>query len=417
MSRPRRVPLVALLAVCVAVAGCTSQRGGGSGGATEGGGRGAGPGRTLSGPPVPLGLVTTENAPVGSFPESRTGALAAVDYANQALGGVAGRPIELRTCATNGSPESSQDCANTLIGERPVAVVGGVDVTAGAALPLYDRAGIPYVGGSPQLTEELSAPDSFMLTGGTTTDLLGQVEYLTGTRKAKSVHALYVDLPGLLSAAVRNAGQILRKRGVTDVRLVAEKADAADFAPALTRVAAGAPDAIVVVFPAQACARIIQAAAALRLRAPMFYPGACATPGVATAAGGALDNAYFTSGYLPASDGASGGDADTRAYRARVPESARSPLSQASFGAVLVVRALLAAASATPTPGGLRAALRATRDHPSPMAHPFTCDRRQLRLFPAVCNTAVRLLQWRGGRFVDAAGRWLDGRELTELVD
>lgn len=167
-------------------------------------------------------------------------------------------------------------------------------------------------------------------------------------------------------------------------------------------------------FPAQACARIIQAAAALRLTVPMFYPGACATPGVAQVAGGTLGNTYFTSGYLPV--GASGGDADVQAYRARVPERARSPLSQASFGAVLVVRSLLAGGPAAPTPSGLRAALRATRDHPSPMAHPFTCDRRQLTLFPAVCNTAVRLLQWRGSAFVDATGDWLDGGDLTRLV-
>jgi branched-chain amino acid transport system substrate-binding protein len=368
----------------------------------------------LTGPPVTLGFVTVENSTLGSFPETRRAAQAAVDYANGSLGGLAGRPLRLVSCSTNGSPESSQDCANRLVGQRPLAVIGGIDFGTDAAMPIYQQAGIPYVTGSPQLSGELNSHNAFALAGGTVAELLGLADYLVNTRHVHRVHALYVDLPGLLTSAIQGSRNILRHKGVTDVTLVSEKADAADFAPALTRAAAGNPDAIIVVFQAATCARIVQAASALQVKAPMYLIGACATPAVPRAAGGSTDNLYFASGYLPV--GPSGGDAAAAAFRQGVPENDRSSASQGSFSAVLGVRSLLAEAP-QPTPAALTATLHATRDHANVMAHPFTCDSKQIAIFPAVCNTGVRLLQWRNGAFVDVTGRWIDGRELINLIN
>ncbi|WP_131744961.1 ABC transporter substrate-binding protein [Frankia sp. Cppng1_Ct_nod] len=410
MTLSRRALVAAAVALSVALVGCTSQRGGAANSAGRPGGGSASP---LSGPPVKLGFVSMENTPLGSFPETRIAAEGAVTYANSTLGGVHGRPVELVTCATNGSPESSQDCANRLIAEKPVAVVGGVDLSTEAAMPLYEHAGIPYVSGSPQLSGELSSPTSFSLTGGTLTDLLGITEYLTATKHVKKVHALYADLPGLLTAAIQGSQTILRKKDVTDILLVAEKVDTADFAPAVSQAASGNPDAIVVVFPAQSCARIVQVAATLQVKAPMYFVGSCASPAVTRAGGRNPGNLFFASAYLPV--GRSGGDQETEAFRAQVPESQRSPLSQASFSTVLAVRSLLAEAPDT-TPNVLRTALRATHDHPNVMAHPFTCDGTQINAFPAVCNTAVRILQWSDNSFTDATGTWVDGRELMSLI-
>ncbi len=413
MTLSRRAVAAAVttaVVLSVVLAGCTSQRGGGprDPGRTSGGSTG-----NLSGPPVKLGFVSMENTALGSFPETRIAAQSAVAYANQALGGVHGHPIELVPCVTNGSPESSQDCANRLIAEKPVAVVGGVDLGTDAAMDLYEHAGIPYVSGSPQVGRELSSPTSFSLTGGTLTDLLGITEYLTATRHLQKVHALYADLPGLLTAAIQGSDKILRARGVSDPKLTKEKVDTADFAPAVSAVAAGDPDAIIVVFPAQSCERIAQVAGTLKIKTPMYFVGSCASPAVARAAGPNAGNLYFASGYLPV--GTSGGDQDAEAFRARVSEAQRSPLSQASFSTVLVVRSLLAEMSA-PTSTDLAAALRATRDRSNVMAHPFTCDGTAITTFPAVCNTAVRILRWSGNGFADVNDTWVDGRGLMKLL-
>jgi len=38
-------------------------------------------------------------------------------------------------------------------------------------------------------------------------------------------------------------------------------------------------------------------------------------------------------------------------------------------------------------------------------------------LLASVCNSNVRLLQYRGGAFIDVLGEWVTGAKLNELVN
>ena len=361
-----------------------------------------------TGPPVVVGLINQEDAPVGSFPEVRRSAEAAVRYVNEELGGVDGRPLKLETCTTRGTPESSQACANQLVGKQPVAVLGGIDLGAAASLPILAKAGIPYVGGSPTLAEELNSPAAFMLAGGTVADLLGQADYALNTLKFKRVAAVYVDLPGLLTTVVQASDVVLRLKGATSVKTVAEKADAADFTVALTSANNSNPDVIFVVFPAQSCARIMQARQALGIKAKMFYPGACAARSVVDAAGAGADGAHFGSGYLPFGDPSP----DVALWRDKAKGS--SVLSQAGFSVVMNLHRLLGEAD-EPTPAAVTVRLKSAKGHPNFMGHDYTCDRKQLPMLTSVCNPFVRILQYRNGRFDDVVGQWVSGSELLKL--
>lgn len=354
-----------------------------------------------------------EGSPAGSFPEAGLGARAAVDYVNDDLGGIDGRPLQLSSCKTDGTPESSQSCAQRVLAAKPVAVVGGIDLGADASVPVVVGAGVPYVTGSPTLTGELTTPGAHAFTGGTAADLLAIGSYLIERKHVKSIHVIHEDLPGLLNAAISAAGDIFRAKKVSDVKLVAEKADAADFAPALTAANAGNPEAIIVVFPAQACSRIMRAAQALGVKAQMYYPGACASPGVVGTAGAGLERTFFASGYLPV--GESGGGAEAEAFRKGVPKEQRSPVSEAAFSAVLNLAHLMDGGAVDAAK--LKAKLPFTRDEPNVLAHPYTCDRLQLPLLGSVCNSNVRLLQYRNGAFVDVLGEWFTGAKLNELVN
>ena len=378
-----------------------------------GSGQAGGPSKSPAIPPVVVGFINMEGSPAGSFPEAGAGARAALAYVNDQLGGIGGRPLQLSSCKTNGTPESSQACAQQVLAAKPVAVVGGIDLAADASVSVVTAAGVPYVTGSPTLTGELTTPGSYAFTGGTAADLLGIGDYLIERLHVKSIHVLHEDLPGLLNAAISATGDIFRAKHVTDVKLVAEKADAADFAPALTAAAAGNPQAIVVVFPAQSCARILQAAQSLGVKSQMYYPGVCASKGVVGTATGALDRSYFASGFLPVA--ASGGGPDADAFRKGVPVDQRSPVSEAAFGAVLNLARLMS--SGALTPAALKAKLAATHDQPGALAHPYTCDGKQLPLLQSVCNSNVRLLQYRGGAFTDFLGDWISGAKLNDLVN
>jgi len=395
------VRLTALAVVMVVLAACS---GGGSGGAQKAGGS-----------PLVVGFINQENAAAGSFPEVRTDAEAAVRYVNTRLGGVRGHPLKLETCATDGSPESSQACANRLRLKNPIAVLGGLDLGAATSIPVFDSAGIPYVGASPTLGDELTESASFMLTGGAAADLLGQAQYVTDTLHAKKVAVVYIDLPGLLATAVEVAKDVLGKKGVTDVKLVAEKADTADFTPALNDVARNNPDVILAVFPPQGCSRIMAARKALSIKAKVMFPGVCAAQSVIDASGGGADGAYFTSGFL-AYDGS---DPDVVTYRderkrfgAKEPPSA---LAQAGFAEVMDLHDVLATMTLDITPSSVIAALRTTKDHRGFMSHPYTCDRQQVFLLSAVCNANVRLLQYGDGHFTDVANNWINGSDLIRL--
>jgi branched-chain amino acid transport system substrate-binding protein len=362
---------------------------------------------------VVLGFLNMEGSPAGSFPEATAGARAAVAHVNAALGGIGGRPLRLSPCTTNGTPESSQACAQQVLAAKPVAVVSGIDLGADASVPVVTAAGVPYVTGSPTLAGELTTSGAYAFTGGTAADLLGIGQYLIERKHVKSIHVLHEDLPGLLNAAISAAGDIFRAKDVSDVKLVAEKADAADFAPALTAAAAGDPEAIIVAFPAQGCARILQTARALGVTSPLYYVGVCAAPGVVRGTTGTLARSYFASGFLPVT--ATGGGLDGAAFRAGVPAAQRSPVSQASFSAVLNLARLMS--SGAVTPAALKQALAETFEQPGALAHPYTCDGKQLPLLRSVCNSHVRLLQYRDGAFTDVLDEWITGAKLNELVD
>lgn len=388
-----------LLACAVALTGCS-------------GGDSDAPSATSEEPPLVVGFVNMEGAPSGSFPESSAGAQAAVAYVNDELGGVDGRLLELSTCLTNGTSQSSLSCAQRLVAASPVAVVGGVDLGADASVPVITAAGIPYVTGSPTLIGELRNEGAYAFTGGVAGELLAIGDYLIEERGVRSIHVLHADLPGLLNSAVSAAGDVFRAKQVSDVKLVAEKVDAADFAPALTAAAAGDPDALVIVFPAQSCSRILQAAAALGVQAELYAPGACASPAAIRAAGPVLDRTTFASSYVPVP--AEGGSPEEGAFRAGVPEDQRSPISQAAFSSVLNLQVLLAEGSTEPD--AVRAALDATVEQPNVFAYPYTCDGQQIVLLPSVCNTSVRLLKWTDGAFTDVAGDWVSGTELSRVI-
>jgi len=357
-----------------------------------------------------VGLINQENAPVGSFPEVQAAARAAVAHVNEDLGGINGRPLRLDVCTTTGTPESSQTCATRLVAARPVAVLGGIDLGAAASLPILRQAAIPYIGAAPTLGDELTAQGAYLLGGGAAADLLGSVTYALRTLGAKRVAALYADLPGVLSTVVEAAPTVLRAKGASSVKLVAEKPDAADFAPALRAVAASDPDVIFVVFGAQSCARIMAARQSLGVTTPTFYPGACASEAVVADGGAGAEGAYFGTGYLPFDDTSP----EVTTWRAATEE--RSALSQAGFAAVMNLRSLLVELGNEPRAAALTERLDTAKDRPGFMSHPYTCDRRQVPFLTALCNPFVRIVRHERGRFVDAGGRWVNGAELLDLT-
>lgn len=363
-----------------------------------------------------VGLINTEDARVGSFPDLRRGAVAAARYVNDTDGGVDHRPILIVPCATDGTPESSQACANKLINRHPVAVIGGVDLGAASTLPPLQAAGIPYVGGTPAATDALTSSGSFMLTGGTATEVLGEVAYAAKTLHVTRMSAVYVDVPGLLSTAVGLLSSIARKLGVTEFKTVPVQPDAPDVTPALAAAASINPQAILAVFPGQTCTRVIEGVAAVGGGARMMYPSLCAGKQALGAAGGAGEGSVIASGYRPYTDTA---DKDVAVYLAALHryDSSLDPslLSQAGFSVVMDLSQVMAEVTGPLTAASLSTALSNTRHHANFMSAPFTCDGKQISLLRSLCNTSTQISVIHGGK-LDPVGGWVDTAPIAALA-
>ena len=238
--------------------------------------------------------------------------------------------------------------------------------------------------------------------------------YIGEDLKAKKVSILYFDVPAATLAINTFAKPILEKLGTTDINLVAESATAADYTSAVTKAGQGDPDAILVLFAGQACSKIMEATASLGIdSSKMVYVQTCGSDSQLKAGGGGAANATFNSPYLTVDSD----DAEVKVYKDAMEEYASDaplgPGSQTGFNTVMNVYNQLKTLDPNAiTPAALTQALKAAKDAPSFMAHPYTCDGQQVPGLTAVCNANERIVKYENGNFSDVTGDWVDGVSL-----
>ncbi|MET7773234.1 ABC transporter substrate-binding protein [Nocardia sp. NPDC005366] len=141
-----RIAAAALAAACVfSVVSCSDNNNSDAGGNTTA----ITPGIKASGAPIKLGLFNPSKGPATQAGVT-TGKNAALEYINNQIGGINGRPIEVVDCGIdNTSPESTISCANQFVQAGVVAAVDGYNAESSAAMPILTSAGIPLVGQIP----------------------------------------------------------------------------------------------------------------------------------------------------------------------------------------------------------------------------------------------------------------------------
>jgi branched-chain amino acid transport system substrate-binding protein len=118
-------------------------------------------GTARTGQTIKVGYVNNEGGAI-SLPEFRTGGQVAIDAINNS-GGINGAKIEVVSCSADSSPESAINCANKLIEANVVLAYTGIDVASDAAVPLYAKAGIPYITSNGWGPAQEKDPNSFIL--------------------------------------------------------------------------------------------------------------------------------------------------------------------------------------------------------------------------------------------------------------
>lgn len=369
---------------------------------------GLGPVDEATGSPVKVGLFNVEDNPLSDLSSTGDAAEAAAAYANQHLGGLAGRPIEVVRCADKVDVAAAQACAEEFVREGVVAVVAGQPTTSDAVVPVMAAAGIPWVGSSPVSQSEITSSDAFFFGPGAVGNLGAYAQY-SADLGYRRVVLFGVDTPEL-NALIGTVGRaIFGKVGIA-MELVPVPAGPIDATDLVEQGLAEEPDAVLVLSESTVCRSVLTALQALGSEQPRLVGTACADRGVLDALGeSALDNAVVFGVGDP-----SGLHPEARSYRAVLQRYAPGdePTGMTTFGYVSMlgfVRAVNAAGlpEGTVTGRDVITALRAARDVPRPLGNSstFSCDRSRLpsQLVKAtICTSEVLYAEYTGG----VAGRY-----------
>jgi branched-chain amino acid transport system substrate-binding protein len=224
-----------------------------------------------TGDPIVLGLVNTEGTPGLDFPEMRLDIAGAIDYLNQ-HGGIGGRPVEVENCTVNGSPETSQACAQELTGKGVELVMLGLDLFPDYAT--YTAADVPVVGVLPILPGDYTA-DALFLTGGNATTMAAAVNVAKNHFGATDVAIVSADNAGANSTEA-SLTAALDKAGIahTTVKGGDNETDAG-FQGLMREAAAGDPDLLFSLYSDAGCIGTMRGRASLGIEIPVLTTGIC----------------------------------------------------------------------------------------------------------------------------------------------
>ncbi|WAC57256.1 ABC transporter substrate-binding protein [Gordonia sp. SL306] len=237
--RTGRVVAAAIAAACVfSVVSCSSDDDN-SGGSTSAAGES---GVKAAGQAIKVGLFNPSKGPATQAGVS-SGKTAALDYINNQIGGIDGRPIDIVDCGIDQTaPESTIACANQFVQAGVVAAVDGYDSESLAAVPILTAAGIPLVGQIPFNTATGAKADNRVYFGPPPAAfLVGFMQSLKAAGKT-SLTLANADLPqahqvfdGLLAPLGKQLG--------IEVKSVYYPPTGPNFTALATTLADGNPDA------------------------------------------------------------------------------------------------------------------------------------------------------------------------------
>jgi branched-chain amino acid transport system substrate-binding protein len=356
-----------------------------------------------TGEPINLGMINQENTPAGSFPELSLAVKAGIEFLNNEMNGVNGRPIVLDVCNTEFSAEGSTSCAQTYVEQKTPAVLGGIDVF-GNGIDTLAQNGIPFTGGIPVSSQSFTAPNSFQWSGGSQSAAVAFAWYAATELKAQKVSIVYQDF-GSITQAAEAAEKVLGDAGVT-AQLIPYPVLATDLSSPLTAAASTSPDALIVLAADAGCKSAFDGVSSLGITAATFYVGACASPSIIDQVSAAkTDGAYFNV------DGPLVDDPptpDSQLYTGVLAKygNGLDPVGAGTvtFRSLMNLYAILSQLDGEITPAAITAALRATVDAPNFGGHPYTCNGQQFDGLPALCSPQQILTQ-------------MQDRKLTQVTD
>jgi branched-chain amino acid transport system substrate-binding protein len=192
---------------------------------------------SLKGAPVTIGYIDIEGSLGISFAPQRILATQLVAYLNS-HGGISGHPIDLVTCITTAT-SGGADCANRMVQDKAVLVLGNSIIDSAAMYPILKSAGIPFFGGgnSPLDAADLTPDGNHWFAGGGALALYSTSNvFMVKNLKVKTVGLIVGSAAVAQQAATQFIQKPLKADGV-NTQIVSINESNPDFTSAVDSIA------------------------------------------------------------------------------------------------------------------------------------------------------------------------------------
>jgi branched-chain amino acid transport system substrate-binding protein len=365
------------------------------------------------GSPYVFAMVNLEGGPV-AFNEAQQGAQAAASYVNNYMDGINGHPIKIVECSDNTlTPATSASCANQLVGDHPLLVLGGADIGAAGAFPIWQSHHLAYIGGSSFTPVESNAPNAVIFSSLNVADNAAALYYGDKTLGIKKVSIIEAnDAQGLATGKLLES--VAKGLGMSDTLVpLSDTASASDYAAAAATAEAGKPGLIYVEAPAN-CSEMVAAIGQSGYSGKIAGIDPCAAPPAIKAEGSASNGLFYASPFV-ALDSTLPAFAHqialTKAILAKYAPSniiADAPMFE-DFGAIMNIEAVLPTIKGKLTEASILKAFRKPGQHTNWLAHPYDCSTHLVPAQSAVCEPYQQIFGVKNGAIVTVDSAWQNG--------
>ncbi|MDL9938107.1 ABC transporter substrate-binding protein [Gordonia sp. ABSL1-1] len=354
------------------------------------------PGKAAAGDTVKIGLINPEDGPAISQPENREAAQAVVAYANENLGGIGGRPIELVICKNHEDPASARSCAQQMVEAKVPAVVVTASAVSTVLAPIITGAGINYasvIGSGPELTSD----NAYIWSGGSMA--YAYMAKYAAEQGLKKVTAYTIDVPAGIAGLQRVAEPAFAAANI-EFKIVRIPPGTPEVTPQVTSGLTGGTDGAIVIGDTTLCTSIFKA---LGTQAPSIVkmtPQSCANPLVEKAVGASMNGTRVFSTADTVSD-----SPETQLYLAIMQKYAPGTDTQGyavtGYQSMLgFVRAVAGINGTDITAESIRAAITSAKNVPLPAGDglTFSCNQQAQPQLKAVCGKGMIVTTMQDGK-------------------
>jgi branched-chain amino acid transport system substrate-binding protein len=316
------------------------------------------------------------------------GAQAAIDYANDYLGGLGGHPITLKVCETLGNPATATDCANQMVTAKVSGVIAGTLAEADQVISVLSPAGIPGYFSQAASAKGLTSAHVYSLTNA--------LNYFTtpaayGAGKGyKSANYVVIDVPGAAGPAKATGGDAFKNLGLA-YSVTAIAPGTPDMTPQMTAADQKSPAMYAMLGDSTFCTSALKALKTIGTKADIVIAETC----VSSAAAGSIPGGY-AGVKVVSSQKRDPKDPDYAAYLAALDkyESGTSPTAgNSGIGyavGLAVVRAANASKITDTSPTGLETAVKTAPALPYPLmgGATFQCNGTAISVSANICSAS-----------------------------